>query len=266
MSEPARSGRFWIGRVRALSDRGTREHEGVCFVEGIRQVLSAHECGWQFEAVLVNPDKLRSEVALTAVANMQREGVQVAELSTRDFERISTRDNPAGIAAIVRWSPLSLEDVGVDANGLYALTDQISDAGNLGTLMRTADSLGVSAVITHAGVDPAHPAALRASLGSAFQIPVATSSTLDDALDWCATNAIRTVATSAKADRNVWDVDLTGPVAIVLGNEGRGLTQEAIMRCDASVLIPMSGSATSLNVGVAAGIILYESLRQRSSR
>jgi RNA methyltransferase, TrmH family len=264
MADIPRSGRYWISRVRELRDRAIREREVVCFVEGIRQVISAHEGGWQFEAVLIDSTRLRSDVALEAVADMQHAGVLVAELSTRDFERISARDNPAGIAAIVRWSPLALDDLAVSANGLYVLTDQISDAGNLGTLMRTADSLGVSAVITHAGTDPAHPAALRASLGSAFQMPVASTSTMDSALAWCVTHSITTVATSAKAEQAVWDADLTGPVAIILGNEGRGLAQDVIERCDTTVLIPMTGTATSLNVGVAAGIILYEAQRQRA--
>jgi len=259
-----RSNRHWIARVRELRDRATRERDGVCFVEGIRQVLSAQEGGLQFEAVLVDFARLRSDVALDAVADMQRSGVLVAELSTRDFERISARDNPAGISAIVRWNPLALDELEVNGSGLYVLTDQISDAGNLGTLVRTADSLGVSAVITHAGVDPAHPAALRASLGSAFLMPVASTSTMDEAMAWCVTHSITTVATSAKAERNVWDADLTGSVAIILGNEGRGLEADVIERCDTTVLIPMTGTATSLNVGVAAGIILYEAQRQRA--
>ena len=264
MADNPRSNRHWITRVRELRDRPTREREGVCFVEGIRQVLSAHEGGLKFEAVLVDPGRLRSDVALETVADLRRVGVLVVELSTREFERISTRDNPAGIAAIVHWRPLTLNELEVNSNGLYVLTDQISDAGNLGTLLRTADSLGVSAVITHLGVDPSHSAALRASLGSAFKIPVASTPNLDDAFAWCATHSMRTVATSAKADRNVWDTDLTGPVVIVLGNEGRGLAHDVIERCDATALIPMSGTATSLNVGVAAGIILYEAVRQRS--
>lgn len=265
MTDAPRSNRQWIARVRDLRDRKVRQAEGVCFVEGIRQVLAAREGGWPLEALLVDLTRLKSEVALQEVEVVRSAGVTVVELSPRDFERISSRDNPTGIAAIVEWRPRSLADLPKPDAPVWLVTDDLSDAGNVGTLIRTADALGVDGVISVGGVDPAHPGALRASLGTAFRLPVATADTMDDVFDWCREHGITTIATSAKADILVWEADLTVPVAILLGNEGRGLSRETVAQCDQQVLIPMSGTATSLNVGVAAGIILYESRRQRGS-
>lgn len=264
MSDAPRSNRYWIGRVRALRDRAEREREGVCFVEGIRQVLAARDGGRPVEAVLLDPGRLNSDVAWQAVDAIREAGAQVVELKSSEFERISARDNPTGIAAIVRWQPERLDALVPAVPSVWVVADDISDAGNLGTLVRTCDALGVAGLIARGGVDPSHPAALRASLGTAFQLLIATASTLDGVLDWCSRYGLITVATSASADVATWDARLDGPMAIFVGNEGRGLSPETIERCDVAVTIPMAGTATSLNVGVAAGIILYEALRQRS--
>lgn len=264
MSDARHSNRYWMRRVRALRDRSMRESEGVCFVEGIRQVLAAYETGHPFEALLIDPRQLRSNVAWRAVTALRDRGVPVIELTKPEFERISVRDNPAGIAALVAWQPASLDSLKPTATELYLVTDRVSDAGNLGTLMRTADSLGVSGVIVHGGVDPAHPAALRASLGSAFHLGIVAVTSLDDVFHWAAQYDVSLVATSARAQQHVWDANLTGRIGLLMGNEGQGLDAETVERCQQTVMIPMTGSATSLNVGIAAGIILYEATRQSS--
>lgn len=263
MADTPRSSRQWIRYVRALRDRAEREREGVCFVEGIRQVLAAYEGGHTIVALLLDPRRLRSKVARRTVSKLRDTGTVVVELTTSEFERISALDNPVGMAAIVAWRRGTLADLTPGRDALYLLTDRVVDAGNLGTLIRTADSLGASGVVVHGGVDPAHPAALRASLGTAFRFPIVSAETLDDVFNWTTHHRITTVATSATANKTAWDADLTGSVAIIMGSEGEGLAPETIERCDQSVLIPMTGTATSLNVGVAAGILLYEALRQR---
>lgn len=263
MDDAPRSNRHWVRRVRALRDHAARQHEGVCFVEGIRQVLSAHEGGHILEAVLIDPQRLRSTVALRTVSALRTANTPVVEFSTSEFERISSRDNPVGIAAIVQWAPVSLEDLVTSPDAMYLVTDELSDAGNLGTLMRTVDSFGGASLIVHGGVDPAHPNALRASLGTAFRLPIATAASLDVIFKWTARHHIQTVATSARASQPVWQANMSRSTAVLVGSEGPGLSRETIDRCDESVLIPMSGTASSLNVGVAAGIILYEIHRQR---
>jgi RNA methyltransferase, TrmH family len=265
MSEQPRSSRRWLERVRALRDRATREREGVCYVEGIRQVLSAIEGGHGLEAVLVDPARLKSEVAWEAVAAARAGGAEYVVLTTREFERISSRDNPVGIAAIVRWWAGPLEALTPEADGLYLVADDVRDPGNLGTLIRTLDAAGGQAVVVLAGTDPSHPNALRASLGTTFRVPVFRAASHEALFDWTARHGVTTVATSAKADHGLWDMPVRWPVAVLVGNEGDGLAAETVGRCDLRVAIPMLGTATSLNVSVAAGVVLYE-VRRKADR
>lgn len=265
MSEQPRSSRRWLERARALRDRATREREGVCYVEGIRQVLSAQEGGHALEAVLVDPARLKSEVAWEAVAAARAGGAEYVALTTGEFERISSRDNPVGIAAIVRWGVGPLEDLAPASDGVYLVADDVRDPGNLGTLIRTLDAAGGQAVIVQAGTDPTHPNALRASLGTAFRVPVYRTGSHAALFEWMTRHNVSTIATSAKADHGLWDMPVRLPVAVLVGNEGDGLAAETVARCDLRVAIPMLGTATSLNVSVAAGVVLYEVRRKVSA-
>lgn len=264
MSERPRSGRRWLERVRALRDRATREREGVCYVEGIRQVLSAQEGGHGLEAVFVDPARLKSEVAWEAVAAARAGGAEYVALTTREFERISSRDNPVGIAAIVRWSVGALVALTPAPDGLYLIADDVRDPGNLGTLIRTLDAAGGQAVIVLAGTDPSHPTALRASLGTTFRVPVYRAESHEALFGWAVRYGVTTIATSARAEHGLWDMPVQLPAAVLVGNEGDGLAIETVARCDLRVAIPMLGTATSLNVSVAAGVVVYEVRRKVS--
>lgn len=264
MSDSARSARAWLRRARDLRDRRTREAEGTCIVEGIRQVTSAVETGHEVEALLVDPARLHSDVAWAAVNDAVERGATLVELTSRDMERISSRDNPIGLVAIVRWAPASLSSLAIEPDGIYLVADDIHDPGNLGTLVRATDAAGGKALIVLGGTDPAHPSAMRASLGTSFHLPIHAATSHDELFAW-ADGRCRTVATSAHASGEVWDTDLRVPVAIIVGNEARGLAPETVSRCDVTVRIPMLGTATSLNVSVAAGVLLYEAVRQSRS-
>lgn len=254
--------RNWARRARALRDRKTRLEAGVTYVEGIRQVIAAAEGGHSFEAILVDPTRLRSEVAWEFIGRQQADDVPVAQLKPADFERISSRDNPVGLAAIVRWQPTDLRMVEPAPDATYLAVDDVRDPGNLGTLVRTADSLGASGVIIHAGTDPGHPSAVRASLGTIFRLPIYTAPTLNELFYWTSRNGIAVVGTSASGSLPLWDAQVAVPTVVLVGNEGEGLSEETLERCDVLVNIPMAGTASSLNVSVAAGIVLYE-LRRR---
>lgn len=254
--------RNWPRRVRALNDRKTRLQEGVVFVEGIRQVLDAYEGGHTIEAILVDPTRLRSELAWQFIDRAAGEGIEVAQLSPAEFERISSRENPVGMAATVHWKPLDLRYAELAAEGVYLATDDVRDPGNLGTIIRTADAFNVDAVIVHRGTDPGHPAALRSSLGSAFRVPVYTVPTLPELFYWAQRQGAAVLGTSARGDAPLPEAQIPIPVVFLLGNEATGLDDETLELCDATLAIPMGGTASSLNVAVAAGILLYE-LRRR---
>lgn len=263
MSDRAQSNRRWLARAREVRDRDVRLRDGICYVEGIRQVLSALETGHRLEALFVDPGRLRSEVARKAIERCASQIESQVTLSAAEFERMSSRENPVGIAAIVRWSPGSLDALTPRRDGLYLIADDVRDPGNLGTLIRTTDAAGGSALIVRGGVDPGHPNVMRASLGTTFELPIVAATSIDDVFAWTGLHGVQTIATSAGATRDLWSITPAFPVAILVGNEGTGLPRETAERCDDLVSIPMFGTATSLNVSVAAGIVLFELARRQ---
>lgn len=257
MSSPPTTNRAWLRRARALRDRTVREREGLLFVEGIRQVLAAEEGRHPLEAVFIDPTKLRSAYGWEMIDRIQHTGVPIVMLNPNEFESISSRDNPVGLAAIVQWRSAPLYRATVQPKDVWLLADDIRDPGNLGTLIRTADALGAAGVVVHRGVDTGHPSVARASLGTLFRTHVYQAESLDLLFDWAARLGVTTLATSTRAELEIGALDTPRPLGVLFGNEGEGLEPETIARCDLAARIPMHGTASSLNVSVAAGIVLY---------
>jgi TrmH family RNA methyltransferase len=145
-----------------------------------------------------------------------------------------------------------------------AVIDRPEKPGNLGAILRTADAAGVDGVIVSGGVDVHNPNVVRASLGTIFTVPVAEA-TVDTAIAWLRQHDIRLVATTPEAVTPYTAVDLTGPVAIVMGNEAEGLSAQWLAAADLHVVIPMFGQADSLNLATATALLLYEVVRQRKA-
>ena len=155
----------------------------------------------------------------------------------------------------------------VTPSSLFVALHEIGNPGNLGTILRTVDAVGGNGVILIGdSTDPYHPNAVKASTGTLFRFPVVHVADLDALYAWCATNSVSIVTTSAHAEHNYWGVTYPAPCCVLFGNEGRGLSADAIQHGDLAVRIPMHGSATSLNLAVSAGVLLYELLRQREMR
>jgi TrmH family RNA methyltransferase len=249
-----------------LAARRYREQEGACFVEGIRPVLDAIEGGVTLEALLVCPELLRSEVAWRMVREQQAAGTPVVEFSRASFERFSDRENPVGLAAIVRWAPLALESLHAGSDALLVMAEDMRDPGNLGTLLRTMDAIGGTGVaVVGASTDPTHPRCLKASMGTLFRVPLARAASVEAFLRWAQERHIWTIATTARRGESFWSLEYRRPLVLLLGNEGEGLSQETIQMADAVARIPMWGTASSLNVSVAAGVLLYEIKRQETA-
>ncbi len=257
----------WEARARRLAQqRHFREQEGACLVEGIRPVLDAIEADVPLEAVLVCREMLHSEGALRAVEQQHRAGVPVVECSRTSFERLSERDNPMGLAAIARWAPLSLDALTVGPQTLLVIAEDLRDPGNLGTLLRTMDAVGGSGVVlVGASTDATHPRCLKASLGTVFRVSVASAPRIEVALAWAREYQIWTLATTARRGTSYWALEYRRPLAVLLGNEGEGLRPETIAAADAVARIPMWGTASSLNISVAASVLLYEIRRQEEA-
>jgi TrmH family RNA methyltransferase len=252
-----------VKRVRQLGDRKHRRRECAFVVQGIQPVWQAVEAGADIDTLIVAPGLLRQPGAAAMVAAQEAAGVRVARLSDELFGRIADRDGPAGLAAIVGFTPLRLAGLATGPSAVLAALHEVGNPGNLGTIIRTASAVGAAGVVLiGACADPYDPAAVKASMGALFTVPVAVAASPAEFLAWSAEQRITVVATSGHAPVSYWEADLRPPLALLLGSEGAGLPADLITAAGLQVAIPMTGTAESLNLAVAAGILLYEVRRR----
>ncbi len=251
-----------IKRVRMLGDRRHRRREGAFVVRGAQPVWQAVEAGADIEVLIVAPGLLR-EPAATMVAGQEERGVPVARLSEELFTRIADRDGPSGVAAIVRGRTPGLASLAVRPDSVVVALHEIANPGNLGTIIRTADAAGARGVILVGRcTDPFDPAAVKASMGAVFGVPVVAAQAAEEFLGWCQSGGVTLAVTSARGPGTLWEAPLRLPLAILLGSEGAGLPAGLLAAGQTRLRIPMTGTAESLNLAVAAGIVLYEARRR----
>jgi RNA methyltransferase, TrmH family len=232
-------------------------------VEGIAPVWQAVDHA-EVETLIVARDVLRSDDATALVERAGSNGVSVVDLTREAFESLADRDNPSGLAAIVATTRRTLADVKVERDSLFAILEDVAGPGNLGAIVRTADAASALVIVVGLSTDPWHPACVKASMGTVFSSPVVVEERIEDAIAWCRANDVTVVTTSARASAEHWAVTYELPAAIIMGSERRGLSPEILALGNVDVRIPMSGDASSLNLAVAAGILLYEARRTRS--
>ena len=248
-----------VKRIRKLEQKKFRTKEGCGFVEGLRGVLTAAEYANDLiEKVVVAPELLDASQGEMRLRELVPAG-EIIEVSAAVFRAVSGRENPVGVGAIVRSPLVGLDTLSVvRPDPLFVILDRIGDPGNLGTIIRTADGAGAAGVIlTGAGVDLMHPSALKASLGTAFTVPIYTAAVAELA-EWRRASRVTLIGTSANAESDYKDCRPEGAVGLLLGNERLGLSKELIGLADEMVTIPMVGQASSLNLAVAAGILMFE--------
>lgn len=244
--------------ARSLRDRKERALSRLFLVEGILHVGQAAEAGWEFETLLYAPERLTSAFARQLVADLSARGVRCQPVTAEAFESIAEKDNPQGVAAIVRQRTWRLEDL--PARGLQLGVACVSpqDPGNVGTILRTLDAVGADVLfLLDGGVDPFHPSAVRASMGAIFWKPV-VQVPFDVFVQWARRQGIGLVGTSTRGsvDYRLYQPG-DAPAILVLGSEQKGLTPDQAAACDLLLRLPMRGRGTSLNLAVAAGIFLY---------
>jgi RNA methyltransferase, TrmH family len=257
-----------VKQVRRLKrDRRAREEERLFVVEGIQGVVEAVQSGAELHALLYSPERLTSEIAEQAIATASARGVRCEPLSAELFKVISERENPVGIAALVARRLARLDDLEIGEEDVVVALEGISDPGNLGTILRTADATGTRAILlVGQTVDPFHPSVVKASAGTLFTVPVVMVPDIDTLLSWSARSGVGVVATSDRAEAVYWSVPYRTPLLFLMGSEAQGLPEERLAALPVVVRIPMEGIADSLNLGVATALVLYEARRQRQYR
>ena len=248
-----------IKLARSLMGRAKERREaGMFVVEGVRLVEEAVKGGWRLETILF--DESLSERGKSQVSSLKSKGVEVEEISTDLMKSLSETETPQGILAILQFYELPIPN----NSNFVLIPDQIRDPGNLGTLLRSAAATGVQAVLLPPETTDAFaPKVLRAGMGAHFRVPIRV-------MEW---EEIEQMSKSANlqmllADMNgssCWETDLRQPLALIVGGEAEGASQQARKLTTQKISIPMVGNIESLNAGVAGSVLMFEVVRQRKT-
>lgn len=252
----------------ALRDRRGREAAGLTLVDGGRECLRAMEAGAAVESAFVCRSLVGGGDAKRVVEKVEQSfgpygaAIELVEVGERAFERLAFGDRADGVVLVVRIPDRRLEDLALPDAPLILVSEDVEKPGNLGAILRTADAVAADAVIAAGGTDLYNPNVIRASIGAVFSLQVAAAPATD-VVGWLRDRRIRIVASRVDAARLHVDVDLTGPVALVLGSEADGLSDAWRGPDVEGIRLPMLGVADSLNVSAAGAALLYEAWRQR---
>lgn len=245
-----------IKQARALRQKKARVESGLFLVEGIHHVGEAFEAGWEIETVLYSSGLLTSPFAHDLISRLS---FQPQPVTAQVMESLADKENPQGIIAVVHQRKTQLKDVKPFIRAVGLVSPQ--DPGNVGTILRTLDAVGVDALfLLDGGVEQYHPTVVRASMGTIFWKPMIQTS-FDGFIDWAHKGQYQVIGTSAKAELGYQALDLQTPWILILGNEQKGLSHEQSAACDVTVSLPMQGRVSSLNLAVAAGVLLYQFLK-----
>ena len=235
---------------------------------GIRAIIEAVQAGKEVDKVFVQKD---------AQGDLMRELLKVLKQNSINFSYVPveklnrlTRNNHQGAVASI--SPVSFYELETlvetvlesETTPLFLILDQLSDARNFGAIIRTAECTGVSGIIVQKqGSAPVNGDTVKTSAGAVFNVPICKVGHIKDAIFHLQACGIKTVAATEKTDNTIYDINFTEPVAIIMGSEDRGINPSVLKISDEKAKLPMFGSISSLNVSVACGAFLYETVRQR---
>jgi TrmH family RNA methyltransferase len=255
-----------IKLARALREKKIRQASGLFLIEGLRIVIEACQQNAFIESIIYSPNLLTSERGKQVISDQRKKGSDIIECSEKVFQSISIKEGPQGIAALVHQKIEFIDDLIFQEGDLIIALDSIQDPGNLGTILRTADAVGVKGVILlDQSTDPYDPASIRASMGAIFD-QVVVKATLAGFAKWKRNNSIFVIGSSGTAALNYHEFSYPSSLVLLMGSERLGLQKPHYEICDNVVSIPMLGKSDSLNLAIATSIVLYEIFNQKQDR
>ncbi|MEZ4615421.1 MAG: RNA methyltransferase [Caldilineaceae bacterium] len=252
-----------IKNVVKLHQHRQRRRQGRFLIEGYRALWYAAEQGYPIEEVYRCPPLYFGKNEDALLDRLAAGGAQIMEVTEEVFLKMAVRGRPEGLLAVAPQCHRTLLEHQPPPHAFYLIAEAVEKPGNLGTLLRSADGAGASGVIV---CDPCtdiwHPDVVRGSVGAFFTMPLFECKS-QTVLSWCRAHGIQMLAATPQAETLYTAVDMTGPVAIAVGTEQYGLSETWLTAADCQIKLPMLGTANSLNVAVAATLLLYEVVRQR---
>ncbi len=253
--------------VARFRDAARGDAGGVLLLDGAHLVGDALAAGItiQLAAVAAGVEDKRDEVR-HLIASLSRAGVELATVSSAVMDAISPVRSSSAVVALAERRVFDHEQLYRGGSPVVVIVADVQDPGNLGAIVRVAEAAGASGVVAAGtSASPFGWKALRGSMGSALRLPTASSANLDEATAEARRRGCRIVAAVPRDGLSIFDADLTGPIAILVGGEGQGLPPAMVDAADERVTIPMEAPVESLNAAVAAALILYEARRQRTA-
>jgi TrmH family RNA methyltransferase len=253
-----------ISRIRALQQRQFRDEERSFFCEGTRFLIRAFEQGTHIKYCVYASELFTGRYSHKLINRLERHGIPTLRVSKELFLSISMADEPSGLMAICGQQLRRLSKLN-SSIGLWLALEAVRSPGNLGTIIRTCDAVGVAGIILlDPSIDPYHPATVRASMGSIFSVDLVRAS-FEEFRAWAKRNVFHIVGASPSGRIDYRSTSFKAvSIVLVMGSERKGLRPELQKQCNAIVRIPMENSVDSLNLAVATGVLLYEAFGQRS--
>jgi TrmH family RNA methyltransferase len=242
--------------------------KGRIFLEGVRLVGEAARSRTACESVFVSTEFLHELPAEDITAWLRPRNI--FEVSESSLQSLADTKNAQGIIAIAdrpETGPDRIAQVATAATPLVVFLHEINNPSNLGAVIRSAEAAGIAgAIVSNSSADAFSPKALRAAMGSSLRLPIWTGVAFDEAIAWARANKLRSIAADVKGTKSYADVDWQIPRMLVLGSEAHGLDERDVERIDELIVIPIEKEVESLNLAVAAGVIMFEARRQSSVR
>jgi len=243
--------------IKTLSNKKARDENGLYLIEGSRLLEEAIKHEVVFQYMIANENANLPEVNF---------GCQVLRVTNNMFKEISDTVTPQGVIGVAKQKNASLGDLQPSPNPLIIVLNGIQDPGNLGTIIRTAAAAKATAIIlTEGTVDLYNPKVIRSTMGAAFQIPIICGLSDKEIIEWLEENNISILVADINAEQYYFNVNLKEAVALVIGNENKGPSPRWQGAAGHKIKIPIPGDTESLNASIAAGILIYDVIRQRSS-
>ncbi|HPR35172.1 MAG TPA: RNA methyltransferase [Anaerolineaceae bacterium] len=253
-----------IKALRKLEQAKDRRTSGNFLAEGLKAVGQAFDSGARVHELLISPELLISGYGLTLAERATRINIPILELSPSVFATLARKEKPQGIAALIAQNWSDINATSVQPGSFWVALESIQNPGNLGTILRTCDAVGVNGLILlDESTDPYDPAAVKASMGSIFTVPHFRAEFNDFVAFLERSKDLEVIGTSDKADTSAFEVTFPSTVLLLLGSERQGLSDQYVSLCSQMLRIPMEGACDSLNISVAAGVMLYQIYQNR---
>lgn len=255
-----------IKHIKSLRFRKQRTKNRQFVIEGVRIVEECSKHGGHIEYIVYSEGLHNVQGGTNLLNKLFKRGYAIYEIPAPLFNKIAATESPQGIMAVVNMKNITLEDLELkgDRGLFFVILDRVQDPGNMGTVIRTSEGANIDAVIITGGsVDPYNDKVLRATMGAIFYLPIIQCKD-DTWMEYLREKNVKLIASDLDADKTYVDIDYSGNIGIIIGNEANGIDEKILCKVDEKVIIPILGNIESLNAAIAAGILIYKAVEKRN--